>query len=127
MHFISISLNRGRRPIRVLIEHQRGGYTEADTKREAFAVSGPPGIAMVIIISLGFVLESQTSGVFLVRQHLATVKIRAWRVYMHKTIISHTLQGCWSERTINMLNNRNCLSKHAIKPMCFQHCGAKTQ
>ena len=35
--------NRGLRPIRVLIAHQRGGYTETDTRREAFAPPSPPG------------------------------------------------------------------------------------
>ena len=76
--------NRGRRPIRVLMEVQRGGYTETDTKHEAFAVPAALRAAMTLVQNGLKVNVSQKN---YEKQHIqtfATVNIRVLRVYMHK-------------------------------------------
>ena len=75
--------NRGLRHNRVLMEVQRGDYTETHTHTQSVAGQGGPRARrprlLFLSFSFGFFHQSQQSVLFLVRQTIATVNIRIWR------------------------------------------------
>ena len=71
--------------------HQRGGYTETHTKREAAPAVSRPGIALAVSFSLGFLPKSQKTSTVLNKAKICNGKYKGLALLSQK---QYTFENC---------------------------------